>query len=165
MSNVFDGHHIDLYDCKFTGSFEVDPEYAEDMAYGDVVAFVVTGTLTNATVKNAAGGDTKRVNSFKIGFAKPLTIEEGEQVRQAMHWETLYGEQLVIIEQQEKTKPVLTVKSFKDVKPEPQMEEDEFPFSVEDASESVEDYNPPQTQSMKPKDSVLSSFLYGPGGV
>lgn len=157
----FDGHEIDFHEGKFSGgTFEIPAEYAEGMVYEDLVAFVVVGRMDESAVKKGRGGMTKRVNTFKIDFAMPMTVDEGEAVREAMGWESLYGEQLSLMPKAEK--PTLTVKAHSAPKAyEPQAyvapEPEEIPES--EAPKVVMPEVKPQ--GIKYQDESLAKFLYG----
>ncbi len=155
----FDGHEIDLFEGKFSGgTFDIPADYGEDMMYDDIVAFVVVGSLDESAVKKGRGGSTKRVNTFKISFAMPMTVDEGEAVREAMGWDTLYGEQLELMPEDRVEKPVLTMKSAKTVQQHgvPQNSE------VEDDGPPAPVVMPtPEVNSIQYEDKTLASFLYG----
>lgn len=156
----FDGHEIDFHEGKFSGgTFDIPTDYAEGMVYEDLVAFVVVGRMDESAVKKGRGGMTKRVNTFKIDFAMPMTVDEGEAVREAMGWETLYGEQLSLISKSDE-KPVLTMKAAPTPKPVEQAsepEEEEIPESQ--APKVVMPERVPQ--GITYQDDSLSNFLYG----
>jgi len=151
----FDGYEIDFYEGKFSGgTFDVPTEYGEGMMYDDLVAFVVVGRLDESAVKKGRGGTTKRVNAFKIDFAMPMTVDEGESVRKAMGWETLYGEQLSLIPEKVE-KPAMTVQAA----PKPVWEEPEV--EVPESEAPPVNVPAPVPQGISYKDSTLANFLYG----
>ena len=158
MSSNFDGYPIDAYQGRFTGSFDIPDEYGEDMAYEDLVAFVVVGTLSNAGVKTVRG-DTVRMNGFKVGFARPLTVDEGEIIRKEMGWETLYGEQLDMFPPEDGPKPVISPPKASPVTVSYMDEEEAY----EEQEQAYQTMDSDHSKPIERKDQALNNFLYGGG--
>lgn len=77
MSNNgrLDGIAVDLYNGRFSGSFEIDEEVGESIAYDDVVSFLVVGTAGKANFNATSKGDLKRTNVFEVTNVMILTPE------------------------------------------------------------------------------------------
>lgn len=62
----FDGLVINQYEGKFAGAFDLPEDVAMDIAYDDVVTFVVTARSGKATLDATKFGDMKRSNAFNV---------------------------------------------------------------------------------------------------
>ena len=62
----FDGHTVVQYEGKFAGAFDIPDETAVELAYDDVVTFVVTGRVGKAVLDATKFGDMKRSNTFNV---------------------------------------------------------------------------------------------------
>lgn len=62
----FDGFSVSLYEGTFSGGFDIDEDMGQELAYDDVVTFVVTGRIGGVKIAETKTGDIKRVNSFQV---------------------------------------------------------------------------------------------------
>lgn len=67
-----DGVAIDVYDGRFAGRFDIDEEKGRDIAYDDVVCFVVVATAGKAQFGTNKVGELKRSNVFDVTQVKPV---------------------------------------------------------------------------------------------
>lgn len=61
-----DGLIVEMYDGKFGGTFEMDSEVGESIAYDDVVTFMVVAVAGKAAFDTNKSGDLKRTNTFEV---------------------------------------------------------------------------------------------------
>jgi NACalpha-BTF3-like transcription factor len=62
----FDGLPVEIYDGKFAGTFDMEPEQGEDVAYDDVLTFLVVAVAGKVAIGATKSGDLKRTNTFEI---------------------------------------------------------------------------------------------------
>lgn len=62
----FDGQVITQYEGKFAGAFDLPDEVAMEIAYDDVVSFVVTARAGKVALDATKFGDMKRSNAFNV---------------------------------------------------------------------------------------------------
>ena len=78
-----DGKPVKVYETRFTGAIDLDPEDAADISSGVLVAFVVTARAAPPKFSEMPlkkGGGIKRVNSFKLQGLIPLDVDRATQV-------------------------------------------------------------------------------------
>lgn len=67
-----DGVYIQSYDGRFTGRFDIDENRGHEIAYDDVVCFVVIATAGKAQFGTDRAGDLKRSNVFEVSEVVPV---------------------------------------------------------------------------------------------
>lgn len=61
-----DGLLVEVYDGRFGGTFEMDTEVGESIAYDDVVTFLVVAVAGKSNFGANKSGDLKRTNVFDV---------------------------------------------------------------------------------------------------
>jgi hypothetical protein len=61
-----DGLAIEVYDGRFGGTFEMDKEIGQNLAFDDVVTFFVTAVTGKSNFGANKSGDLKRTNVFEV---------------------------------------------------------------------------------------------------
>lgn len=74
----FDGYPIELYDGRFSGTFELDEEVGEAIKYEQVVSFLVVANASKAAISTNKDGDLKRTNTFAVQQVKLVSNEQAE---------------------------------------------------------------------------------------
>lgn len=65
-----DGYAVELYDGRFSGTFEMDEAHGKQVAFDDVVTFVVVAEVASPKFSQNKAGEVKRTNSFKVTNVK-----------------------------------------------------------------------------------------------
>lgn len=76
----FDGIHVEMYDGKFAGTFEIESELGEKISYDDVVTFMVVTTAGKASIDSNKDGDLKRTNYFDLSQVQILSNEDAAKI-------------------------------------------------------------------------------------
>ncbi len=77
---MFDGFAVALYDGKFGGTFDLDEDMAKEMAFDDVVTFVVTARVGGVGITDTKTGDIKRTNTFQVVNSVALDAPMAEKL-------------------------------------------------------------------------------------
>lgn len=80
MGNKLDGFSVDIYDGRFSGTFEMDEEIGQDINYEDVISFVVVAAVGKANFNTQKNGEVKRTNVFAVENVKILKPEVASQL-------------------------------------------------------------------------------------
>ncbi len=61
-----DGYAVEKYDGRFSGTFDMDEAHGKQVAFDDVVTFVVVAEVASPKFSQNKAGEVKRTNSFKV---------------------------------------------------------------------------------------------------
>lgn len=144
MSNL-DGHYVDQFDGRFTGTFDIDNDEGEKLSYDDVVSFFVVASVDKANFSTTKAGELKRTNVFVVDSVKVLPTELSSFIFNSLSDETEpepehESESTFEVYEMGKEEPVAVVKDW------------------DDEEESWQDE---QVKIRTVKDKQLNDFLYG----
>lgn len=80
MTSRFDGLAVDVYEGKFSGSFELPEQAGEELTYDTTAVFVVTGVSSKANFAALRNGDIRRTTTFDLLEVDVLTGEQARDV-------------------------------------------------------------------------------------
>ena len=75
-----DGLLVEVYDGRFGGTFEMDTEVGESIAYDDVVTFLVVAVAGKSNFGANKSGDLKRTNVFDVSEVSIIPNELATKV-------------------------------------------------------------------------------------
>lgn len=160
----FDGYPIELYDGRFSGTFEMDEASGEGIKYEQSVCFLVVAHASKAAISTNKDGDVKRTNTFAVQRVEVIPAEEAEKVLyQQGSLGEIQLEEVPFLDDSDQTiasyeAEGLTAADRPDVDPEtgevfsPGMSEGVYDNAV-----------PPSVPDPKEQASALDDFLYGEG--
>lgn len=64
-NDYFEGHRIDQFQGRFSGTFDIDVEDGRSMGYGDRVILLVVAEVNQSLIRQTPGGEVRRVNVLK----------------------------------------------------------------------------------------------------
>lgn len=159
----FDGYPIELYDGRFSGTFEMDEESGEGIKYEQSVCFLVVAHASKAAISTNKDGDVKRTNTFAVQRVEVISPEKAEElIATQQEFEVspeIFSDETISSD----TSGVLHHITSTPVMPE---EEDVFRPGEDFDPETGEVFTPSAEPSLTPPDpgstrEALDSFLYG----
>jgi hypothetical protein len=75
----FDGQPVSIYEGRFNGGFEIDPDAANQLGLDGLAVFVVAARVGRAQFETLKSGDLRRRNIFVVTDARALTGAIREQ--------------------------------------------------------------------------------------
>jgi hypothetical protein len=72
----FDGDPIELYEGRFSGSFEIDSDSGASMSHGDLVTFIVTARVDSPKFSHVRNQGLKRSNTMKVVSAVAMDADK-----------------------------------------------------------------------------------------
>lgn len=76
----FDGMSVEMYDGRFAGTFEMDQDLGESIAYDDVVSFFVVTTAGKVGIDATKSGDLKRTNTFEVDAVQFVPVNQASKI-------------------------------------------------------------------------------------
>lgn len=166
----FDGYPIELYDGRFSGTFDMDEQSGEGIKHEQNVAFVVVAHADKAAISTNKDGEVKRTNTFKVQQVKVISGGEAETL---LHAQGLLPQAEYHIEPEDATSTLDEFEGIADVMSvDPDTGEitggfdptEEIPVEpvFADSESEEEVFSPGQEPTAKTAgDDVLKDFLYG----
>ena len=84
-----DGYAVEMYAGRFSGTFDMEEAQGKQVAFDDVVTFVVVAEVASPSFRQNKAGEVKRTNSFKVTAAQIVNGNKAAEVLEKAGMEVL----------------------------------------------------------------------------